>query len=75
MRALFPEEPQAADITEEIAARCHYDFEFGHYHLPEYKLPEGETDSFAYLDAPLPRRVRPALRRDRHERDGSAAPV
>lgn len=49
MRALFPEEPQAADITEEIAARCHYDFEFGHYHLPEYKLPEGETDSFAYL--------------------------
>ncbi len=49
MRALFPEEPQAADITEEIAARCRYDFEFGHYHLPEYKLPEGETDSFAYL--------------------------
>ena len=49
MRALFPEEPQSADVTEEIAARCHYDFEFGHYHLPEYKLPEGETDSFAYL--------------------------
>ena len=49
MHALFPEEPQAADVTEEIAARCHYDFEFGHYHLPEYKLPEGETDSFAYL--------------------------
>ena len=49
MRALFPEEPQAADITEEIAARCRYDFEFGHYHLPEYALPEGETDSFAYL--------------------------
>ena len=49
MRALFPEEPQAADVTEEIAARCHYDFEFGHYHLPEYKLPEGESDSFAYL--------------------------
>ena len=48
MRAL-PREPQAADVTEEIAARCHYDFEFGHYHLPEYKLPEGETDSFAYL--------------------------
>ena len=49
MRALFPDEPQAADVTEEIAARCHYDFAFGHYHLPEYKLPEGETDSFAYL--------------------------
>ena len=49
MRSLFPEHPEAFDITETIAERCNYDFEFGHYHLPEYKLPEGETDSFAYL--------------------------
>ena len=49
MRALFPEEAAAADVTAEIADRCRYDFQFGHYHLPEYKLPEGETDSFAYL--------------------------
>ena len=49
MRALFPEEPSAADVTQEIADRCNYDFEFGHYHLPEFALPEGETDSFAYL--------------------------
>ena len=49
MRALFPDEPAAADATAEIAARCNYDFEFGHYHLPEFRLPEGETDSYAYL--------------------------
>ncbi len=49
MRALFPDEPEAADITEEIASRCKYDFEFGHYHLPEFRLPEGESDAFAYL--------------------------
>ena len=49
MRALFPELPEAADNTVKIAQRCHYDFEFGHYHLPRFKLPAGETDSAAYL--------------------------
>ncbi len=49
MRALFPEYPEAADNTVKIAERCHYDFEFGHYHLPRFKLPDGETDSYAYL--------------------------
>ena len=49
MRALFPEHPEAADNTAKIAQRCHYDFEFGHYHLPRFRLPEGETDSFEYL--------------------------
>ena len=49
MRALFPEHPEAADNTAKIAQRCHYDFEFGHYHLPRFRLPEGETDSYKYL--------------------------
>ena len=49
MRALFPNHPEAADNTERIAALCSFDFEFGHYHLPRFKLPEGESDSFAYL--------------------------
>ena len=49
MRALFPELPEAADNTELIAAKCNYDFVFGHYHLPRFKLPEGETDGFGYL--------------------------
>ncbi len=49
MRALFPEHPEAADNTEKIARRCRYDFTFGHYHLPRFKLPEEEPDSAAYL--------------------------
>jgi len=49
MRALFPDYPEAADNTAKIAERCNFDFEFGHYHLPRFRLPEGETDSAAYL--------------------------
>ena len=49
MRALFPEYGEAADNTNIIAERCNYDFEFGHYHLPKFKLPQGETDSYEYL--------------------------
>ncbi len=49
MRALFPELPEAIENTAKIAAQCDYDFEFGHYHLPEFHLPEGEADSFSYL--------------------------
>ena len=43
MRALFPDYPEAADNTEKIAEQCNLTFEFGHYHLPEFKLPEGVT--------------------------------
>ncbi len=50
MRALFPEYPEAADNTAKIAERCNYDFQFGHYHLPQFKLPPGEPDAFAYLE-------------------------
>ena len=49
MRSLFPEYPEAADNTVRIAEMCNYDFEFGHYKLPRFKLPEGETDSFEFL--------------------------
>jgi DNA polymerase-3 subunit alpha len=41
MRALFPDYPDAADNTVKIAELCHFDFEFGKYHLPEFKPPEG----------------------------------
>ena len=49
MRALYPDWQEAADNTALIAEKCTFDFEFGHYHLPRFKLPEGETDSAAYL--------------------------
>ena len=49
MRQLYPQVPEAADNTVKIAERCNYDFEFGHYQLPRFKLPTGETDSWEYL--------------------------
>lgn len=49
MRSLFPDWQEASDNTADIAERCNYDFEFGHYHLPRFKLPEGEHDSCEYL--------------------------
>ena len=45
MRSLFPEYPEAADNTVKISEMCNLDFEFGHYHLPEFKLPEGVTSA------------------------------
>lgn len=69
MRALFPECPEAADNTAVIAEACNYDFEFGKYKLPRFKLPEGETDSFSYLQ----RLCREGLRRRYPNDDGSVA--
>ena len=49
MAALLPEHPEALAHTAEIAEKCNFDFVFGHYHLPEFQLPAGETDSATYL--------------------------
>ena len=50
MRQLFPNYPEAADNTVKIAEACNVEFEFGKYHLPEFKLPEGYTDGDAYFE-------------------------
>ncbi len=50
MRALFPNCPEAVDNTARVAELCELEFEFGKYHLPEFKLPEGETDGDAYFE-------------------------
>ncbi len=50
MRALFPNCPEAVDNTAKVAELCDLEFEFGKYHLPEFKLPEGETDGDAYFE-------------------------
>ena len=44
MRQAFPNFPDAIERTEEIARRCHVDFDFSTTHLPAFPLPEGETD-------------------------------
>ena len=41
MRALFPEVPQAADNTVQIAQRCQVEFEFGKTKLPRFTTPDG----------------------------------
>lgn len=47
MRALFPEWQEAADNTVRIADACNYDFTFGHYYLPRFKLPEGKRTAMS----------------------------
>ena len=49
MLQLFPQCPQAIENTAKIAELCSMDFEFGHYHLPEFKLPEGWEDATTYF--------------------------
>ena len=49
MRLLFPEYQEAYDNTVKIAEICNFDFQFGKHHLPEFKLPEGETNPRQYL--------------------------
>lgn len=49
MSALFPNYPEALENTVKIAERCNVDFEFGHYHLPEFQYPEGYTADTLFL--------------------------
>ena len=44
MRAAFPNFAESIARTEEIAKRCHVDFDFSTTYLPQYPLPEGETN-------------------------------
>ena len=48
MEELFRGYPDAVENTQRIADRCQFDFTFGKYHLPEFKLPPG-YDSPTYL--------------------------
>ena len=50
MAALFPDYPEAVENTVKIADLCSMDFQFGTYHLPEFKLPQGYTDGDAYFE-------------------------
>ncbi|WP_051534039.1 DNA polymerase III subunit alpha [Desulfitibacter alkalitolerans] len=48
MELLFAEIPEALVNTIEIANRCKVEFDFGDFHLPDYKIPEG-YDAQSYL--------------------------
>lgn len=45
MRSLFPECPEAADHTEDIARRCQVEFEFGKTKLPRFDTPNGQENT------------------------------
>ncbi|MEI6578695.1 MAG: DNA polymerase III subunit alpha, partial [Eubacteriales bacterium] len=40
MLSIFPECPQAIEITAQIAERCNVDFEFGNTKLPHFEVPD-----------------------------------
>ena len=45
MRQLFRSVPDAIDRTQEIAARCNVEFEFGVRKIPRYPIETGETST------------------------------
>jgi DNA polymerase-3 subunit alpha len=49
MESLFDGYPGAVENTQRIADLCELTFTFGKYHLPQFPLPEGETEAFSYL--------------------------
>ncbi|MCL1856273.1 MAG: DNA polymerase III subunit alpha [Kiritimatiellaeota bacterium] len=50
MEELFPEIPEALDITSVIAERCQVVFPKQTLHFPVFPLPEGESDQREYLE-------------------------
>ncbi len=44
LSALFPQDREALDNTVKIARMCNVEFEFGHYHLPDFTPPAGYTN-------------------------------
>ena len=43
MEKLFGQYPDAIENTGRIAELCNLEFTFGKYHLPEFRVPDGET--------------------------------
>lgn len=62
MERLFPDLPEALDTTLEIAEKCNVEINFDERHLPQFPVPQGETDE-TYLrklcEAALPVRYKP----------------
>ncbi|MDE7262593.1 MAG: DNA polymerase III subunit alpha [Oscillospiraceae bacterium] len=48
MEKLFSKYPEAIENTGRIADLCNLEFTFGKYHLPEFRVPDGET-SLTYI--------------------------
>jgi DNA polymerase-3 subunit alpha len=47
MQRVFADLPEACRSTLAVAERCNLELEFGQFHLPHYRVPEGRTlDSY-----------------------------
>lgn len=47
MRELFPEFPNAIDVTQEIANKVDFDIDLKTHHFPKYEIPQGyDLDSY-----------------------------
>lgn len=44
MRKIFASVPEAIDNTQLVADACNVEFQFGQYHLPEFKAPDGKSN-------------------------------
>ncbi len=44
MREIFKDTPEAIDNTQKVVDMVDFDFEFGHYHIPTSRVPEGFTE-------------------------------
>ena len=49
MASFFKDIPQAVENTVKIGEQCNVEIELGKIRLPQFPLPEGETNSSAYL--------------------------
>jgi len=52
MRKLFADVPEAIDNTQEIVEKCSFEFHYGDYHIPKFKIPDNfktENQYFEYL--------------------------
>ena len=52
MRKIFADVPEAIDNTQEIVDKCSFEFKYGEYHIPKFKIPENfssENQYFEYL--------------------------
>ena len=51
MEEIFSDIPEALVNTLEVAEKCQYEMDFGHYKLPRFEIPDGYENSFEYLKA------------------------
>ncbi|MCQ2553543.1 MAG: DNA polymerase III subunit alpha [Clostridia bacterium] len=50
MRDIFADVPEAIDNTQEIVDKCTFEFVYGQYHIPKFKIPDNFTSENQYFE-------------------------